>query len=572
MPDFDFSTLITDRSQADVDALESLLALPLSDWTAEQLAAFNQAISKGAYNYTDLNRVTACVDYLAGVFQSLGYQVPGYKKVEIPRSTSRLPDGYTELAYIQSSGTQYIDTGVKANTQTRVQAKMRYAVAPSGSAWAALFGSRNGSGNQEYWVYYRPDDSAFSLKYGNDTSNYTVPGSPEELNNFSVNGNTLSVNGQSVTANLDALESKNSFYIFAVNNSGSLQYASKSALYQFTVYSKSERVRDFVPCTNPSGTVGLYDLINGEFYGNAGTGDFIAGPEPVELPDGYTQVEYIESSGTQYIDTGIPVSSNLGVVCECDLAPKISPAWLFGSREGTYVNTFNFVTVNGEYRSDYGNENVGTPFSISAGTRFSLSKIGPVTKVDGVVMDTESTQTFASATPLYIFANNNNGEVQGRCTAKLFYLQMLEGGKLLRDFIPCVDPDGSVGLYDAVEGGFYGNSGTGAFTAGPDVPNIEDPPTNPSLDPYTWYDTDVPTQAALAQYLTNVQSLMDVLTNATYTVDLPADMALMTYVEANNIEEILTEINTYLEALTKCFIRSGMSWATAGSPGFYFAN
>lgn len=51
-------TLITNRTQADVDALADLLSVPMADWTTEQLAAFNQAISKGSYNYTDLNRVT----------------------------------------------------------------------------------------------------------------------------------------------------------------------------------------------------------------------------------------------------------------------------------------------------------------------------------------------------------------------------------------------------------------------------------------------------------------------------------------------------------------------------------
>lgn len=61
---FDFSTLITDRSPEDLQALRDLLATPMADWTAEQLAEFNQAISKGAYNYTDLNRVIGCMDYL----------------------------------------------------------------------------------------------------------------------------------------------------------------------------------------------------------------------------------------------------------------------------------------------------------------------------------------------------------------------------------------------------------------------------------------------------------------------------------------------------------------------------
>lgn len=82
MADFDFSTLITDRTQADLDALRALLSTPMADWTAEQLAEFNLAVSKGAYNYTDLNRVTACMDYLNEVLTGLGY-VTGYAPVYI---------------------------------------------------------------------------------------------------------------------------------------------------------------------------------------------------------------------------------------------------------------------------------------------------------------------------------------------------------------------------------------------------------------------------------------------------------------------------------------------------------
>lgn len=79
---FDFSTLVTDRSQADLETLRALLAVPLADWTAEQLAEFNQALSKGAYNYTDLNRVTACMDYLNEVLTGLGYET-GYQRIVV---------------------------------------------------------------------------------------------------------------------------------------------------------------------------------------------------------------------------------------------------------------------------------------------------------------------------------------------------------------------------------------------------------------------------------------------------------------------------------------------------------
>lgn len=64
MANFDFSTLVTDRSPSDLELLRDLLSTPMSDWTADQLAAFSRAKDRGAYNYTDLTRVTQCMDYL----------------------------------------------------------------------------------------------------------------------------------------------------------------------------------------------------------------------------------------------------------------------------------------------------------------------------------------------------------------------------------------------------------------------------------------------------------------------------------------------------------------------------
>ena len=102
---FDFSTLITDR-------------------TLEDVAARNE---KGSYNATDLNRVDACLEDLVARLSRVGCSVPGYERVKIERETkpaSRLPEGYAEVQYIQSSGTQYVDTGFKPNQDTRVLIKL----------------------------------------------------------------------------------------------------------------------------------------------------------------------------------------------------------------------------------------------------------------------------------------------------------------------------------------------------------------------------------------------------------------------------------------------------------------
>ena len=150
MADFDFSTLVTDRSASDLELLRDLLSTPMSDWTAEQLAAFNAATSKGSYNYTDLNRVTQAMDYINNQLVGYGYQT-GYQRVEIPHATpqpvSPLPEGYTQLAYIESTGTQYVDTGFKPNQDTRVVCDTEFAASTT-AYW--LFGSRVSTRDRNY--------------------------------------------------------------------------------------------------------------------------------------------------------------------------------------------------------------------------------------------------------------------------------------------------------------------------------------------------------------------------------------------------------------------------------------
>ena len=81
---FDFSSLITDRTQADVSRVQELASKIRSGTASEsELAEFNSAAMKGAYNHTDLNRVTAAMESLKAKIESYGYSVPGYKRIEI---------------------------------------------------------------------------------------------------------------------------------------------------------------------------------------------------------------------------------------------------------------------------------------------------------------------------------------------------------------------------------------------------------------------------------------------------------------------------------------------------------
>ncbi|WP_122789359.1 hypothetical protein [Intestinibacillus sp. Marseille-P6563] len=68
--------LIFDRTELDVAELQAVTAkLVAGTATTTERAAFLDGM-KGAYNYTDINRVGAAVEYLTALLYSLGYNVP----------------------------------------------------------------------------------------------------------------------------------------------------------------------------------------------------------------------------------------------------------------------------------------------------------------------------------------------------------------------------------------------------------------------------------------------------------------------------------------------------------------
>ena len=192
-----------------------------------------------------------------------------------------LPSGYTELEYIQSSGTQYIDTGFKPNQDTRVVTK--FDMIQTDTAWRKLWGSGSGSYNLDFALW---NDGTTKLQsyYGTKT-NSAVPITSMSLN-VDANKNIWEYSGETITFDKNNFTCAYSMYIFNVNKDNSSAYLpGMMKLYFFKIYNNEVLVRDFIPCKNPSGAIGLYDTVNNQFYQNVGSGTFIAGPEIPSIED-----------------------------------------------------------------------------------------------------------------------------------------------------------------------------------------------------------------------------------------------------------------------------------------------
>ena len=192
------------------------------------------------------------------------------------------------------------------------------------------------------------------------------------------------------------------------------------------------------------------------------------------LPNEYQQVEYIESSGTQFINTGLIGKSTMYMEGKIQAPTTLSD---FKSIIGANPNRVYIQTDTNGTNEGSISANTIYEFKASYGNNAYLSIN------DEVVARFTNTSTYnTGSNNMYIFARNNNGTSDNKSSHKLYYIKIYDNNVLVRYFIPCYrKSDSVIGLYDIVNNTFYTNAGTGTFAKGnnvtlptPDYPqNIE---------------------------------------------------------------------------------------------------
>lgn len=192
------------------------------------------------------------------------------------------------------------------------------------------------------------------------------------------------------------------------------------------------------------------------------------------------EVEYLESTGTQWIDTGVKLQTPC--VVETKLIPvgsNFNDRMMLGVFSGgntrlapvaAYRNNLVSKSADGKNTGIVACQG-GVEYSVKA----SFSSAGFLWIINNV----SGSQPGASVTSLYsllIFANNWNGVIrmpdQEGMTGKIFSLSIDNGDGVSMSLIPVRVGSGAnaVGyMYDRVSGELFGNAGTGAFVIGPDA-------------------------------------------------------------------------------------------------------
>ena len=192
-----------------------------------------------------------------------------------------------------------------------------------------------------------------------------------------------------------------------------------------------------------------------------------------KLTDGVNYVEYIQSSGTQWINTLIKPSYNTRVVLDISDLTSVDTMVLGSKNADSSVANDQFAIYRRKptaIRSDYFGTNATATISDTT-QRGTIDKNANVVTMYGTTLTNTAVSSGTGSYNMYLFALNTADDSSKTFPSsfKLYSCQIYNGGNLVRDFYPALATDGVACLYDKVSKAYFYNAGTGTFTAGPSI-------------------------------------------------------------------------------------------------------
>ena len=390
-----------------------------------------------------------------------------------------------QVEYLQSTGTQYIDTGVLPTSNTKIVTTATILSKGCGvcvSRWTD-------SPQSDTFGIYTGGSSQLVFYYGNCASNYyiSIPTSTIAVTNkkytYTLSREKLNVSEKNTSKYNNVVTFDNNIsstctlYAFNFNNKGSALVDGTCRIYRLLIYEGDTLIRDFIPVRkNQEGC--LYDVVNKKLYKNQGSGNFIIGQDVIP-------VEYLQSSGTQYINTGIIPDANTGFRLACEYIGNYSTSeslYAFGLRKDANdtrwtigYNTANFYYGYGVYGVISNMSQTSTKITSDVCSnatlnylndkKFTLSSYCNGAYTNGSV--NLPTLPFTPQTDIRLFGSSGIVDNYTKWKGRISFAQITQGNKIIRDFIPIrINQTGY--MYDCLTGETYANNGTGTFICGPD--------------------------------------------------------------------------------------------------------
>jgi len=194
----------------------------------------------------------------------------------------------------------------------------------------------------------------------------------------------------------------------------------------------------------------------------------------------YTPLEYLQSSGTQYINTGVvPTAYPVRVSVEVAYTSvPTSEKDYAGNLNADVASSAAFVmganTSTGKWYLWGGKAGWNPGPTVTANTKYAVDMEFPDANYRRVVVDGVEYVNYADGYNIFTLGSNAIGLFSGAsnrtydaASVRIYSARIYDGGDLKRDLVPVKRISDSVlGMYDKENDVFYPNVGTGSFTAG----------------------------------------------------------------------------------------------------------
>ena len=412
-----------------------------------------------------------------------------------------LPEGYTLLSAVSSTGEQYVDLEVEPDDTTAYEITLRDDTDHTDDRF--VLGAREAAKTKAY--YFAITGSA-SGAYLNGWAWYLASGdagvlySPAYYTGFNVVDFTAQhrvyVNNQFLSQmDVGEVVTGRNLYLFTVNNNGvPHENRSKISVRRIKIWKGGLLVRDCVGAVDSNEVIGLYDLVSGRFFVSATeVGLRASGPDDyvqvaaynllkdVRLPADYEQLDYVSSTGEQYFDTEIVPDETVTFDLAFRNHETTKDTHLFGSRLAYENNAVGFSIQKTVMRTHFSNAHLdyGSPQSggdlIFRTVALTASHAVYVDGARGTPLS-PTVSTIVNPNPIYLFNCNDNGKPHSQSSSiDLRNCRIWKGGELVRNYVPARH-GGEVGLYDLVSKSFKPADSETPLVAGPAVATDYVPP------------------------------------------------------------------------------------------------
>ena len=365
------------------------------------------------------------------------------------------PDLYdAEVEYLQSDGTQWIH--FDCDPIDKIEIEFKYTSTAIQQRIAAV-------SNASLNIYLNSLSNIASSINADWKSNNNVYGNKICILTLDARNRTTTVDASGYISSWNHTKAANyarGFYLFRSENTSQ---NAEGRIYYCKLYRDNVLVFDLIPVR--IGNVGfMYDKISKKMFGNLGDNGFTLGKD---LVGDIQEIEYIESTGSQIIDTGIFPSTTSGseITVVASYQGTNSTQCLFGATRSTTYYQINKTTSANQFRLliSNGGDYYFTNPDYSNFHEYRIN--GRDFYLDNTLVRSDTNNETTLSCTLFLFGRNKNAIDQyGKWRIKSCDINMSSKTVSL---VPV--RRGKIGyMYEKTSGRLYKNMGSGDFILGPD--------------------------------------------------------------------------------------------------------